>query len=93
MIKHIIKTVIEVDYQDLEKLIEEVYELKEFNLASSEEYSNNTALLNKVDGEVSVYELEKILRRETYLMTRIYMNDLCRRGHLEKGEYLIRISW
>lgn len=87
------KTVIEAAYHEIEKLIEDEYGFTEFSIPCNEETGNDCALSFKIDGEVLAYEEEDLINRKQEWRTRLYMNDLCRKGKIEAGQYLIIICW
>jgi hypothetical protein len=94
------KTVkIECDYHEVEKLIQETYRIKEYNLPYSEEIRNDSSMTVSVDGNLTESDKEKIRKflrskgEESSFMTQALMNDLCLSGKIEAGEYLINICW
>lgn len=92
------KTMIEVDYHEVECLIQETYGIKEYNIACAEETGNDTALSYTISPEeADEYTLESIEKmrsgKEVSYRTQSIMDDLCFRGLIEAGDYVIEISW
>lgn len=85
------KIVISCDAYDIERIIQKEYGFKEFSIVASEEIGNYTSSEFKVDGIVD--EPDRIEAREYNYMTREYLNDLARRGLIQKGEYVVDTSW
>ena len=87
------KVVIAVDYNDVERIIQNEYGFDEFSIPCNEEKGNDATIEIHVNGKVSSYEQEDIELRHQPYMTRTYMNDLARRGLIKKGIYMIDVSW
>ena len=91
-LKHEKLEVIKVEYFDLETLIEETYG-HIFSFQGDEEVGSEDCKFYKITGEVSSYE-ESSLREfkedgSGMYMTGLLMQDMCRKGIIEKGNYLI----
>jgi hypothetical protein len=91
--------VIEVDYSDLNDLVHRVYGNKDYEFVADEEMNNDSTKLYRDVGREGVdsYEEEKLEKFkkggiETYI-TRTLLEDMCRSGHLEPGNYLISVCW
>lgn len=90
----------EVNYSDLNKFINEEFPVfkNDFSVAYVEEWSNDSCYIINIDGKISEYEqkdLNEILstgKLKSY-MTGLLLNHLCQRGDVEKGSYLIKVSW
>lgn len=88
-----------VDYDDWDQFIQKVYGIEDYSIVADQEMNNdecreyrvaNQELLDKYDS----HELEKFKRGENVnYMTRVLMADLCIRGLLEEGTYLIKVCW
>lgn len=104
MFKPETKTVFSVDYHEIENLIDEHYGeeagFKErFNIACIEEQGNDTDLEIHVEkgecegeSEEGGHLTPKNGRYRNY-STQTFLNDLCDRGFIPEGDYLISISW
>jgi len=88
-----IKIFVHCDYGKVEKIIEKEYGFDEYSIPASEETGNDITLEFTVDGELDQWEQENVDNRKELYSTRCYLNDLARQGKIQKGEYLVRISW
>ncbi len=86
-------TVIKVDYSEVERVINEHYGFDSYSIASAEEVGNDVSLEWDIDGKVGEYGAKQIANRVESYYTNTYMNDLARQGIIEKGTYLIDVSW
>ena len=93
MMKTEIVTVIKVDYSEVEKIINEHYGFGDYSVPGAEECSNDVSLEWDIDGKVDDYDAKQITDRKESYYTHAYMNDLARQGIIEKGTYLIDVSW
>lgn len=84
-LKHTKKTTISVEYGDLEKLIDEVYDMN-YQFVAEQEANNYSSYEFTVTGEVDDKELWPN-------SPEVMLNRLCKDGHIESGEYVIRVSW
>ena len=86
-----------IDYGDLDEIIQEEYNCPNFTSCLGQ--SNDSRLTFHIDGNLNRFdeeELQEFLRdhdQDEYGTTRLLMNDLCRKGKIESGHYLISISW
>lgn len=87
-----------VDYNDLNDFISFHYGV-EFDVVADQEMSNDSKMTVTVEPEeILDYDQEKLDRlRErndypTYSL-HVLLQDLCNRGHLAAGQYLICVSW
>ncbi len=92
------KSVISCDYQDIEKLICEHYNKKEFSLVANEELSNHTSREFEIDGDLDEDDLDDLKNfkndgKYRHYITHILMNDLANKDILQKGEYVVDIFW
>lgn len=91
------ETLIVVDYGDLENFIDEVYD-HDFELVADQELSNDVdKKMNIHPEELDEYDQAKLDKfvcgQNPSYMLRILMTDMCNRGLIEAGTYLIEISW
>lgn len=96
------KTVYEVDYQDLERYIEECYGFTagRVELPVIEEwgnYADHTFFVEKGEIEKSweMEKLEKFKRNpsSTNFILRTILKDLCNQDKLPQGDYLVKVFW
>ena len=94
------KTLISTDYKDIEKLIKEVYGV-EYEILPMEEVGSSqyaaTYSMTASKGELDEYDQEEIDslidgKPHQYILSAI-MNDLCNKGHVPEGEYVIEVNW
>lgn len=93
----------EVNYSDLEKLIEEHFGkpngiTEECNLPSQEEWSNDINIKITVEKEMSPYaegQIKDMISKKEYTTYSLnyIMNWLCKEGKIEAGKYMISVSW
>ncbi len=86
-----VKVVITCDAHEVERIIEKEYGFKEFSIVASEETGNYTTKEFRVDGEVD--DPDEVEKRYNRYMTREYLNDLARQGKIQKGTYMVDVSW
>jgi len=89
------KTIFKCDYGDLERLIKAEYG-HEYDIPCCEETSNDVSLEFNVNGQFG-YDKEDVQKfKETgdgmFLLSDL-LDDMMHRGVIEKGEYIVRISW
>lgn len=84
--------VIKVDYNEIDTLISRYFNVS-FEFIAEEESSNDSSHTFDIDGKVDKYDLKGIEEKKTKYMTRAYLNKLAEQGIIEKGEYLIEVSW
>lgn len=92
--------VIELEYIELDDLInKEFFNLEDkYSFCESEEVSNDSEKLFyeiKVSeiGSVEEEEIKEFINGETLYRTRAALLELCRRGIIEEGNYLISVCW
>lgn len=95
MLNVIKKEILEVDYNEVDKIINKYFFDGQsiYECVPDEEWSNYSSHEITVDGLVDEDEAKDIANRSREYMTSTYLNDLCRRGIIEKGIYLIKVSW
>lgn len=87
----------ELDYGEVEQLIQRVYGV-EYETVASEEWSNDSQHRFTVEKkpldrwEQESFDSWKAGNGESYILGSI-LQDLCNRGHLEPGKYLITVCW
>lgn len=91
-------TYIECEYHEIENLVIDHLGLEDYEFPCIQESSNDTSHTFRIDGKISKYDeeyLKKILstKKATPFSNYILMNELCRRGVIEPGEYLVNVSW
>ena len=88
------KTVICCDYNDVEDIIREEYDMLDYSLVASEECGNDQSLTFSVKkGSNDAYDKEEIADKNWLYNTSLYLNDLADKDIIEEGEYLVRICW
>lgn len=90
------ETFFTIDYYDLDDIIREEYNDPDFECSLDQ--SNGSYIKMGVNGEFDKYKTNGLRlylenKRQEYNTLGILMNDLCRKGMIEKGEYLIYVSW
>ena len=86
-----VEVVITCDAHEIERIIEKEYEFKEYSIVASEEIGNYVHVKFTVDGEVD--DIGEVDARKEMYMTREYLNDLARQNKIQKGTYVIDVSW
>jgi hypothetical protein len=94
--KSVTKTVIKVNYFDLEEEVFAVFGQR-YEFVADQECGNDSDHTFSVDGSVDKYEQAKLEEfratgRSRYLADAL-LNDLCRQGRIEPGSYIIHVSW
>jgi len=81
-----------VDYSDLEDFINEHYK-SDYEIIAANEWNNYTCYsVNVEKKEFDEYEKDK-LADFSECGIRIILLDLCNKGLIEEGDYLIKVSW
>ena len=95
--KFVQETYFTIDYGDLDEIIQEEYNCPNFTsvLGQSNDSTIDLTITGDFDNwdELSLLEFLKDHYQDEYSTTRILMNDLCRKGLIEPGNYLISICW
>ena len=92
------KTVLKVDYNDLESFIFEVYGA-EYEIAPGEECNDGTNLKFLVEKEaLNEYDLQRLNNWRMGedmpdFLLHVILTDLCNNGKIEVGEYIVNVSW
>ena len=98
-LKHKIKTIISVDYNDLNKFLTERFDLTEpYELAAMEELSSGMVKsINVYKDDLDEYgqdyldEFILVTRKPKHFCTGILLCHLCNKGEIPEGEYLINV--
>lgn len=92
--KHTIKSVIEVDYYEIDRIISKAYSV-EYELAQVEELMNDVTKSISVDGRyIDDYVIKELEAGKVpmYSLSNA-LNDMFNKGLIPKGTYMINISW
>ena len=89
----IVKVIVHCEGHDVERIIEKEYDFKEYSITASEETGNYTSSEFTVDGILGKDEQKDVDDRREMYMTRNFLNDLARRGKIQKGDYVVDTSW
>lgn len=93
------KLVLAIDYRDVEKLIQEAYDVGEWSFVADNELGNDSDLELNIKAEpLDKWQQPKLDRfidtkGQGSFMTRTLLTDLCNKGVLEPGSYLVSVSW
>jgi len=88
-----------VSHFEWDRVVNEFYKpTPEWDFVSDEEANNDSSYTFNVDGEVNEYEERKLekFKKDSLSqsrMTHTLLADLCRKGLIPKGVYLIKVSW
>jgi len=98
MLKYEEKTYKCIDYNDVDKVINDFYKPdNKFEFLGDMEANNDVYFVFNIDGKIDEYEendLKNFLQgKYVSYMSLILLNDLCRKNLILKGEYLIEASW
>lgn len=94
-----VATHITVDYYDIEKIIDAVFKnerhTESYDLPDLEDLHNDTDWsMSIIPGSAEEETLQKIFSGEwPKWSTRELLCEICRRGLIPSGEYLINVSW
>jgi hypothetical protein len=95
-----VKTIVEVDYNDLERFIK-AETGHEYEIPSEEECDNDTArTFDGIDGNARGHIVGfaedwakfKATGKGRYIL-RVILEGLCSEGKLQPGDYLVKVSW
>jgi hypothetical protein len=99
-IKMDVKTVLycKIDDDEWNKFVREEWNNEDWNFMADEEASNDSLNTFEIDGKVNSYNERKLARFKVDclsedFMTKTLLNDLCRRGKISKGVYVITLDY
>lgn len=87
-----------VDYRDFENTVLEIYR-RTYSFISDMECGNDTEhLFSNINGDIGPYDEEELIKWKDNKIPAFYLadsllNDMCRNGHIEPGNYLILVCW
>lgn len=91
------ETFITADYQEIDELVHKHYNNKSYKFAVIQESGNDSTHKFNIDGKIDKNDLEdanEIRNGKIPLYSNwLVLNCLCADGYLEKGKYLITVSW
>ena len=95
--KTIKKQVIEVEHDEFENKIKKFYGVKEFSFVADQESGNDTihefSVSNPPD-YVDEEGVEKLRETGEYcFLSESLLNDMCEKGEIEPGDYIISVCW
>jgi hypothetical protein len=93
-----VKQTYHVDYSDLERFIQDVYNVDDFSIARDQEQGNDTSIsMNVVKKPLNTYDSQLIEKFTTVnppsFMLYTVMQDMCNKDLIPDGQYVIKISW
>jgi len=99
-LRHEIKSVIMVEYNDLDEFLTERFDLPEdYEFAAMEELGNDVVKsINVCKEEIGTYDQEYIDavvkdKKPMPYGTRTLLCYLCNSGEIPEGKYMINVSW
>lgn len=82
------------DSSEIENLINKNFDLPEpFEMAVSEEANNYSYKVYDIDGEYDEEDIANLVAGDTMFLTREALCNLCSRGIIEPGTYVVDMSW
>ena len=94
------KTVIAIDYSDLENLVQIAYDIPEWSFVADNEMNNDSEKeFNIGVGKLDEYEIKRLEEfiatkgREGSYLTNTIMTDLYNKGILQPGCYIVSVCW
>ncbi len=87
------KTAFFVESHKIEKILEDEFGFDEYSIVAAEELGNYMSLEYRLDGKLGKFEEKHLAKKRDQWTTRVYLNDLVRRGIMPKGMYVIDCSW
>lgn len=97
-----------IDYADLDAFVNAVYKFEKdgdqpwseypYSFIAAEECGNDVSIEFYVTGEFGDFDVVEHDRwvqsgGKGWVSNYNVMNDLCRMGYLESGDYIVRVSW
>ena len=87
------KTYREVDYNDLDNFISEVFGIK-YECVAYEEWGNyQSHSFDVTPEELDDHYKEELKEGDFHYMLGCLLNDACHQGLLQPGDYLINVFW
>ena len=94
------KTILYVDYNDVQDFIENYFPIDgEYCIPAEEEVGNDVILEFDIDGELDEFdkkdyaEAVKKNKWPQWRSTRLFLNVAANDGEIEKGIYMVKVSW
>lgn len=91
------KSIIEITDRELDNLVHDKLGYKEYEFVPVEECGNDSDHSFDVDGKLDKWGLETLEKWKNgqfvHYSNGIVLNKLCADGHIEKGEYIVKVSW
>lgn len=81
-----------ISYKDFERLVMDVYG-KEYSFITGQEMGNDSDWATNVDDELSDDDMEDLEIWDVSYNAGTILNDLCRRGVIEAGAWVVQVSW
>ncbi len=90
--------IFKLSYKEFEKFVVVNYGVDNYSYISAEECCNDTEqLYSDVKGELKEYQTEDLNKFKEdgigLYLTSTILEDLCSKGIISKGSYLITVSW
>lgn len=87
------KTIIEMDYKELDELISKEFGI-DYECVAYEEWSNGESHEFAVEpNTLDEYNSNNLKTGKLHYLTSGLLDELCFQGKLEAGDYLISVSW
>lgn len=87
------KTVIEADHGEIEDLAKKHYSLDHYEFVAAQCCGNDTSHRFRVEPAFNQIEWDEAVWKEFEYRNFVLLNRLCHDGHIEPGEYYVRVSW
>ena len=91
------KTIFEMNDNVFDQIVNRAYGKTDFSLVANEELSNDISkkytILKKKLSEYDQKDLAQFIDSDKSWVSYILIQDLCNKGILEEGVYIINVSW
>lgn len=89
------KVVIEVNYREVQDLAKEIYGVTDYHFGAVQECGNDTTHKFNVDGKLGEWDRKQVdlIKAGDVRDNSVLLNLLCSEGHIEAGQYNVRVSW
>lgn len=91
------KTIIEIDYNELEQLVYDKLGFKQYDFVCAQECGNDSSHSFVVDGKISKWDKENLDKwaegKDMAYGNQTVLNALCAKGFIEAGEYIVSVYW